>query len=62
MKFYPHLKEDMLRVVVVHPGEVILPELGEGLGRYAQKSWLARGGDSGENQGRWLRWPGGYAG
>jgi NADH:ubiquinone reductase (H+-translocating) len=43
MKFYPHLKEPMLRVVLVHPGEVILPELGENLGRYAQKKLAERG-------------------
>jgi NADH dehydrogenase len=43
MKFYHRLTEHMLRVVVVHPGEVILPELGEGLGRYAQKKLEARG-------------------
>ena len=43
LKFYPRLTEDMLRVVLVHPGEVILPELGEGLGRYAQKKLAARG-------------------
>jgi NADH dehydrogenase len=42
-KFYPHLKQDMLRVVLVHPGEVILPELGESLGRYAQKKLADRG-------------------
>jgi NADH dehydrogenase len=43
MKFYPHLKEDMLRVVLVHPGEVILPELGESLGRYAEEKLGGRG-------------------
>jgi NADH:ubiquinone reductase (H+-translocating) len=43
MKFYPNLKEDMLRVVLVHPGELILPELGESLGRYAQKQLSRRG-------------------
>lgn len=43
MKFYPHLKPDMVRVVLVHPGEVILPELGERLGRYAQTKQGARG-------------------
>jgi NADH dehydrogenase len=37
MKCYPNLKEDMLRVVVVHPGEVLLPELTDSLGRYAEK-------------------------
>lgn len=43
MKFYPRLKSGMLRVVLVHPGEVILPELGENLGRYAQKKLAGRG-------------------
>jgi NADH dehydrogenase len=43
MKLYPHLKEGMIRVVLVHPGEVILPELGESLGRYAQKKLTERG-------------------
>jgi NADH:quinone reductase (non-electrogenic) len=32
MRFYPNLREDMLRVVLVHPGDVILPELGKKLG------------------------------
>jgi NADH dehydrogenase len=43
IKFYPNLREDMLRVGLVHPGEVILPELGESLGRYAQKQLGRRG-------------------
>ncbi len=43
MKFYRHLKEDMVRLVLVHPGDVILPELGESLGRYAQKQLGRRG-------------------
>jgi NADH:ubiquinone reductase (H+-translocating) len=42
IKFYPHLTEDMLRVVLVHPGPVILPELGEKLGRYAQQKLAER--------------------
>jgi len=33
----------MLRVVLVHPGSVILPELAESLGHYAQKSAGAKG-------------------
>jgi NADH dehydrogenase len=37
LQFYPNLREGMLRVVLVHPGAVILPELGESLGSYAQK-------------------------
>ncbi|HZQ91274.1 MAG TPA: NAD(P)/FAD-dependent oxidoreductase [Terriglobales bacterium] len=40
---YPNLSEGDLRVVLVHPGEVILPELGEKLGRYAQRKLANRG-------------------
>jgi NADH:quinone reductase (non-electrogenic) len=36
MRYYPQLREDLVRVVVVHPGNFILPELGEELGRYAE--------------------------
>ncbi|MCI0338675.1 MAG: NAD(P)/FAD-dependent oxidoreductase [Acidobacteria bacterium] len=43
IKFYPSLKEDMLRIVVVHPGEVILPELSESLGHYTEKQLARRG-------------------
>src|SRR4030095_14498151 len=43
MKFYPHLKENMYRVVVVDPGDHILPELGISLGRYAQERLGRRG-------------------
>ena len=37
LPFYPNLSEDMLRVMLVHSGPAILPELGESLGRYAEK-------------------------
>ena len=40
--FYPHLSEDLIRVVLVHPGAVILPELDEKLGTYAQKKLAER--------------------
>jgi NADH dehydrogenase len=40
--FYPNLREEFLRVVLVHPGPVILPELGEKLGAYAQQKLAAR--------------------
>jgi len=40
---YPRLNEGMIRVVLVHPGPVILPELGEKLGAYAQKKLAGRG-------------------
>src|SRR6516162_9152603 len=43
LPFYPKLKEEMLRIVLVHPGEYILPELGEKLGRYADKKLRERG-------------------
>jgi NADH dehydrogenase len=41
--FYSNLHENMQRVVLVHPGGVILPELGEKLGVYAQKKLAERG-------------------
>ncbi len=37
LRFYPNLKEEMLRMILVHPGELVLPELGPKLGAYAQK-------------------------
>ncbi len=40
---YTELDPAMLRVVLVHPGKVILPELGERLGRYAQEKLERRG-------------------
>jgi NADH dehydrogenase len=43
IRFYPKLRQDMLRLVLVHPGPVILPELDEKLGRYAQEKLSARG-------------------
>ena len=43
MRFYPNLREDMLRIVLVHPGDVILPELGKKLGLYTQKKLAERG-------------------
>jgi NADH dehydrogenase len=39
---YPNLREQMLRFVLVHPGPVILPELDERLGSYAQKKLAKR--------------------
>ncbi len=36
-KYYPSLREEMIRVVVVHPGKFLLPELGEELGIYAER-------------------------
>jgi NADH:ubiquinone reductase (H+-translocating) len=42
LRFYPNLREELLRVVLVHPGPVILPELGEKLGAYAQQKLAGR--------------------
>ncbi len=41
--FYANLRRHQIRVVLVHPGPFILPELGESLGRYAQKKLEERG-------------------
>ncbi len=43
LRFYSNLKESDVRMVLVHPEPVILPELGEKLGRYAQKKLAERG-------------------
>jgi NADH dehydrogenase len=43
LKHYPELDPPMLRVVLVHAGDVVLPELGEHLGRYAQEKLRCRG-------------------
>jgi NADH dehydrogenase len=37
VRFFPHIREDMLRIILVSAGKVILPELGEELGTYAQR-------------------------
>jgi NADH dehydrogenase len=43
LPFYPNLREEMLRVILVHSGSVILPELGKDLGRYTQRVLTERG-------------------
>jgi NADH dehydrogenase len=43
IRYYPELEPSMLRVVLVHPGGVVLPELSERLGRYAQQKLEQRG-------------------
>jgi NADH:quinone reductase (non-electrogenic) len=42
IKFYPLLREEIIRVAIIHPGKFILPELGEELGRYSEKKLSAR--------------------
>jgi NADH dehydrogenase len=41
--FYPNLRAEQVRMVLVTPDEVVLPELGPTLGRYAQRKLAARG-------------------
>src|SRR5947207_4545120 len=43
LPFYPNLSEDMLRIMLVHSGPAILPELGENLGRHTHKVLTPRG-------------------
>lgn len=43
LPFYPHIAREKVRMVLVHPGEVILPELSPRLGRYAEKKLAERG-------------------
>jgi NADH dehydrogenase len=43
LRSYPHLAKSLIRVVLVHPGEVVLPELGPALGLYAQQKLAKRG-------------------
>jgi NADH dehydrogenase len=42
VRYYPELREELIRVVVVHPGNFILPELGEELGNYAERKLRER--------------------
>ncbi len=41
-KFYPHLNPDLVRTVLIHAGPLILPELGDELGAYAQNELSKR--------------------
>jgi len=43
LHFYPRLKERPIRMVLVHAGPEILPELGDRLGAYARKKLTQRG-------------------
>jgi NADH:ubiquinone reductase (H+-translocating) len=45
LRYYPNLSAADLRMVLVHAGPVILPELSESLGVYAQRKLAERGVD-----------------
>jgi len=42
LRFYPHLKEDMVRFLLVDAGPAVLPELSPKLGAYAQRKLAGR--------------------
>lgn len=41
-RHYPSIAEESIRVVLVHAGDFLLPELGENLGRYAERKLRER--------------------
>jgi len=43
LKFFPRIRPERVRMVLVHSGPVILPELGEKLGAYTQRKLRERG-------------------
>jgi NADH:ubiquinone reductase (H+-translocating) len=43
LPYHPNLKSEMIRVVLVHPGDFVLQELGENLGRSASRKLAERG-------------------
>jgi NADH dehydrogenase len=43
LPFYQGLRPEMMRFVLVHPGDFVLPELGEKLGRYTSRKLSERG-------------------
>ena len=43
LRFYPRIRPERVRMVLVHSGPVILPELGEKLGAYAGRRLTERG-------------------
>jgi NADH dehydrogenase len=43
LRSYSNLRPEMVRIVLVHPGKYLLPELGERLGRYTQDKLEKRG-------------------
>src|ERR1700736_2748952 len=42
VRYYPDLNERLIRVVVIQPGGLLLPELDEELGRYAERKLCER--------------------
>jgi NADH dehydrogenase len=42
VRYYPNLNEELIRVVVIHPGDFLLPELGQELADYAERKLRER--------------------
>jgi NADH:quinone reductase (non-electrogenic) len=42
VRYYSALNEELIRVVVIHPGDFLLPELGQELGDYAERKLRER--------------------
>ena len=42
VRYYPALSEELVRVVIIHPGDFLLPELGQELGDYAERKLRER--------------------
>ena len=42
VRYYPNLNEELIRIVVIHPGDFLLPELGQELGDYAERKLRER--------------------
>src|SRR5437016_135990 len=42
VRYYPSLNEELIRVIVIHPGDFLLPELGQELGDYAERKLRER--------------------
>jgi NADH dehydrogenase len=42
VRYYCSLNEELIRVVVIHPGDFLLPELGQELGDYAERKLRER--------------------
>ena len=42
MRYYPSPNEELIRTVVIHPGDFLLPELGQEPGDYAERKLRER--------------------
>jgi NADH:ubiquinone reductase (H+-translocating) len=45
LRFFPNVRKHNIRMVLVHPGSAVLPELSSSLGQYTQETLLQKGID-----------------